>query len=80
MAKKETKKPVKKEAKADKPPSKKTAAQPAKSKVPAKGAPKRDAVDFPIVGLGASAGGLEALKTFFAQDQKRRARRMSHLF
>ena len=43
----------------------------AKKKAPAtppKASPKKKALkNFPIVGLGASAGGLQALKTFFAQ-------------
>ena len=50
---------------ATKAPSKKTAREPAKrEKKKAPAMPKEDA-GFPIVGIGASAGGLEALEVFF---------------
>ena len=55
--KKATNKPAKKERKAS-----------VKKAAPAKAVPETDAVGFPIVGIGASAGGLEALFTHMPAD------------
>src|SRR5450432_4144551 len=46
------------------------AARKAKGATPARAAAERSSSSFPIVGLGASAGGLEALEQFFGQVPK----------
>jgi two-component system CheB/CheR fusion protein len=60
---KEIKKTVKKEVNVERKPAKKTKAAATAKKSKAR---RKETKDFPIVGIGASAGGLEALETFFS--------------